>query len=32
MINRSVFKNQMENKQANRTVVPILSLDHFDLS
>lgn len=32
MINRFVFKDQMENKQANRTVVPILSLDHFDLS
>lgn len=32
MINSFVFKNQVENKQVNRTIVPTPSLDHFDLS
>lgn len=31
MINRSVFKNQVETKQANGSTVPTLSLYHFDL-
>lgn len=31
MINRSVFKKQVENKQANRKTIPTLSLYHFDL-
>ena len=31
MINGSVFKNQVGNKQANRSTVLTLSLYHFDL-
>lgn len=31
MINGSVFKNQVENEQANRSTVLTLSVYHFDL-